>query len=227
MTITFSKLLSDCLIALGDADASTWSRTNTIWAWVVEAMLAFPIMRPKQQTFTTLAATHAITLNTDFREIVEVEYPVDQDPPAYLTRMNRLDPNFFNDETHYDIDRNYEIGSGWTLYVSRMLQPDEEVYINYLATHETDLADDEIQLITIPDEYENILIAYVVAKGYRERLGVYLQDPTAHTSLIMQMTDMVEKADARYQQLVRRAEEKLAHSRTSPHMQVDTFDRVY
>jgi hypothetical protein len=141
--------------------------------------------------------------------------------------MNRLDPSFFASEDHYDIDRDYATGSGWILWVSKLLAIDEQVNINYLATHDTDLTDAPTSYITVPDEYENILIAYVVAKGYRERLGVYLQDPTAHTSLIMQMTDMTQKAEANYQQLVLRAQEKLAQSRSSPHMQADRFDRVY
>jgi hypothetical protein len=227
MAISFQKLLSDALIALGDNDASTWSRTGTIWPWCIEAMWAFPILRPMQDAYTMIAESHQIALPDDFREIISVEYPIDQEPPTYLARMNRLDPSFFASEDHYDIDRDYATGSGWILWVSKLLAIDEQVNINYLATHDTDLTDAPTSYITVPDEYENILIAYVVAKGYRERLGVYLQDPTAHTSLIMQMTDMTQKAEANYQQLVLRAQEKLAQSRSSPHMQADRFDRVY
>jgi hypothetical protein len=111
--------------------------------------------------------------------------------------------------------------------LSRGMVGGEHLHINYLANHDTAMADDSTKVISVPDEYENILIAYVVAKGYRERLGHYMQDPTAHTSIILQMTEMVNKAELNYQQLVLRAQEKLAGSRTSPSMQVDKFDRVY
>jgi hypothetical protein len=227
MSILFSKLLTDCLAALGDNLAATWSRTTTIWPWCIEAMLSFPILRPQQQAFTAEAAVREISLNTDFREIIGVEYPVDQDPPSYLIRKNRFDPVFFTDDRHYDIDRDYESGKGWVLWLSKTLAIDDQVNINYLATHDLDMLDDTVTVITVPDEYENILIAYVIARAYRERLSLYLQDPTAHTSLIMQMTDMVEKAENNYQHLVLRAQEKLTDSRTSPRMQADKFDRVY
>jgi len=226
MSVKFSTLLTDCLVSLGDDDASTWSRTDKIWPWAIEAMMAFPILRGMELEYTMLAASHKVTLPADFREIISVEYPIDQEPPAYLTRLNHLDPLFYQAETYYDIDRDYKTGKGWFLFVAKKLAIGEKVRINYLANHSTDV-DDVNKLITIPDEYENILVAYVVAKAYRERLGAFMQDPTAHTSIILQMTDMVNKAEINYNQLVLRAQEKLAESRSSPHMASDKFDRVY
>ena len=52
MSITFTKLLSDCLVAMGDETAATWDRTDTIWPWAIEAMLAFPILRPMTDDHT-------------------------------------------------------------------------------------------------------------------------------------------------------------------------------
>jgi hypothetical protein len=104
---------------------------------------------------------------------------------------------------------------------------DEDIKVNYLANHNVDLDDDPADLLTVPDEYEHILVAYVVAKAYRERLSFYSQNPTVYTNLIYQMVQMVDKADARYQQLVNEAIAKSSESRKSPPMQVDKFDRVY
>lgn len=218
--------MTDCLVSLGDDDASTWSRTDVIWPWCIEAMMAFPILRGMELEYTMIAASHKVTLPADFREIISVEYPIDQEPPDYLTRLNHLDPAFYSTETFYDVDRDYKTGKGWLLYVAKKLAIGEKVRISYLANHSTDV-DDADKLITVPDEYENILIAYVVAKAYRERLGAYMQDPTAHTSIILQMTDMVRKADDNYKALVLRAQENLAESRTSPHLHSDKYDRVY
>jgi hypothetical protein len=226
MSVKFSKLMTDCLVSLGDEDASTWDRTDVIWPWCIEAMMAFPILRGMELEYTMLAASHKVTLPADFREIISIEYPINQEPPVYLTRLNHLDPAFYEALTFYDIDRDYKSGSGWFLFVSKLLAIGEKVRISYLANHSTDV-DDANKLITIPDEYENILIAYVVAKAYRERLGVYMQDPTAHTSVILQMTDTVRKSEDNYHQLVLRAQEKLALSRTSPNLTSDKYDRVY
>jgi hypothetical protein len=101
------------------------------------------------------------------------------------------------------------------------------IKIQYLANHLIGLADDSVALITVPDEYVNILIAYVVAKAYREMLSTYMVDPTAHTSIISQMTDMVNKAEEQYKDMVAQAQSKLSDSRLSPKFEMDKHDRVY
>jgi hypothetical protein len=172
MTTSFQSLLSACLVALGDSTGAMWSRTDVIWPWCIEAMLAFPILRPMQDTPSTAAATHVITLPSDFREIISVEYPVGQEPPVYLSRRNSFDPNFYSSDEYYDIDRNYASATGWVLVFSKKLLIDSDVVVNYLAIHDTDLDDASDSYITVPDEYVNILVAYMLAKGYRERLWV-------------------------------------------------------
>jgi hypothetical protein len=228
MTISFDKLLTHCLLALGDSTCATWSRTDAIWSWCIEAMLAFPILRPAQQVITVAgAASYQHDLASDFREIVSVEYPVSQDPPEFLSRLNRLDPNFYSSDDSYDMDRNYVDGTGWVLFTSKKLAVGQVIKINYLANHDTDLEDDPASYITVPDEYESILVAYVVAKGYRERLGNYMQDPTAHMTIITQMTTMVLRAEENYNELVKQAVARYTESRILPHRQVDKFDRTY
>ncbi len=227
MSTTFTKLLTDCSVAMGDNSGTIWSRVNTIWPWAVEAMLAFPILRPRRQDATTASATNSLALAGDFREIISVEYPVAQTPPVYLSRKNRLDPDFYSASGSYDVDHDYASGKGWLLYSSEKLPALTHVYIQYLANHDSAMADDSSTLITVPDEYENILVAYVLAKGYRERLGKYMTDPTAHTSIILQMTQMVLKAEENYGLLVQRAQQKLADSRITPNVPSDRFDRVY
>jgi hypothetical protein len=231
MSITFTQLLDDCLIALGDAAGDTWDRTDVIIPWAKEAMLAFPILRPTTETITVaIVAKHAHKLALDFREIVSVEYPIDEEPPVFLTRMNYFDPYFYASEDHFDVSRyylDYLEYTGWMVITSKLLEIGEEIKVNYLANHNVDLADDDSDVISISDEYEHILVAYVVAKAYRERLSYYSQNPTVYTNLIYQMVTMVEKADARYQQLINEAIAKASESRTSQHMGADKFDRIY
>ena len=227
MPFTYTKLLSDCLIALGDPTATTWSRTATIMPWTDEAMLAFPILRPMLLNHAMAATGHNFALPSDFREVINVEYPINQVPPCYLTRKNELDPDFYSIMDCYDVTHDYKSGLGWFMYISNSVLITEHVYVYYLANHLIGLADDNTDEITIPDEYENIITAYVVAKGYRERLGAFMQDPTAHSSVIQQMTDMVHHAEDNYDRLVDLAVKKLVDSRITPQMHVDKHDRVY
>lgn len=229
MAIAFDDLLTHCLVALGDSMGSTWSRTNVIWPWCVEAMQSFPILRPRFKDETIGGSkAYSFDLPADFRQIISVEYPVSQQPPVYLVRKNRLDPNFYSQDGSYDIDHNYTDGIGWILYLSGGAAAASHVYVQYLGNHETtDLEDNGTHFISIPDEYETILITAVMCRAYRQRLSAYMQDPTAHMTIITQMTEMVQHVEELYQTLVRDAQQQLTNSIVSPRQASDKFDRVY
>jgi hypothetical protein len=227
MTISFQKLLTDCLVALGDPTCNTWSRTDAITPWAKEAMLAFPILRPRLYSYTLTDDYHYVVLPDDFREIISVEYPIEQEPPVYLSRKNRFDDNFYAEEGFYDLDRDYASDGGWLVWCSKLLTASSVIYINYLANHDTTVVDMGDSYITVPDQYENILIAYVVVRAYRERLSAFMQDPTAHMTIITQMTNMVLRAEQNYKDLVDQSVKRLIDSRITPHQAQDKYDRVY
>jgi hypothetical protein len=228
MSTSFMQLLTDCLVALGDASATTWARTTVIWPWCIEAMKTFPILRPMKDDHTNGAAVvYSFAAAVDFRYVISVEYPVGQTPPVYLVRKNRLDPSFYRKSGYYDVDHDYATGSGWIIYVSGGIAALAHIYTQYLANHDLAMADDAGHLITIPDEYENVLIAQVICRAYRERLSYFMQSPTAQTNVIMQYTDMVQKAEDSYNALLAAAQKRLADSRVTGDKFVDKFDRVY
>ncbi|OGN93818.1 MAG: hypothetical protein A2Z71_11725 [Chloroflexi bacterium RBG_13_50_21] len=229
MAFTWTKVLSDCLLALGDPLAATWSRTATIWPWVQEAVLTIPILRPMIDDHTNAASTiiYSYQAPVDFREVITVEYPIGVQPPTYLSRKNRLDESFWNSNDFYDIDHDYTAGTGWFIWVSGGIAASAHIKMQYLANHSTTIVDDSTATWTVPDVYENIVISYVIAKAYRERLSAYMITPTAHTSTILQLTDMVKKAEDHYLGLSQRALQRLTDSRITPNVAADKFDRVY
>ncbi len=228
MTITFTKLVSDCLVAAGDNDATTWPRATVAIPWVKEALIAFPILRPMLDDHTNGASVvYSYALPADYREVISVEYPINQQPPEYLARKNRLDPDFYKEGGYYDIDHDFSGGLGFYCYISGGIAATAHIKMQYLAQHDTNLADDSVDVITVPDQYENILVAYFINRAWRERLGAFMQDPTAHTSVIQQMTEMVQHAEENYRYLVETALERVAQSKISPVNKADKFDRVY
>jgi hypothetical protein len=229
MTTSFKTLLTDCLVALGDSTGATWSRVNRMWPWVIEAMKTFPILRPMLDDHTNGAlASYGLQLPTDYREIISVEYPINQFPTSYLIRKNRLDPDFYHDVCFYDVDHDYATGTnGYILYLSGPIAPLAHIMTQYLANHDLAMADDDLHFITIPDQYVDILIAQVICRAYRERLSFYMQNPTSTTNVIMQLTDMVLKAEESYHSMLTAAQLKLADSRISGDKKVDKYDRVY
>lgn len=228
MTTTFTQLLTDCLVALGDPSALTWSRTSVMWPWCIEAMKTFPILRPMRDEHTNgITLVYSFAAADDFREMISVEYPVGQQPPVYLVRKNRFDPDFYKMSGYYDNDHDYSAGTGWFIYISGGIAKLAHVCIQYLANHDVAMADDDTVLITVPDEYENILIAQVICRAYRERLSYFMQNPTAQTNVIMQYTDMVQKAEESYYAMLASAQLKLADSKIIGDKEVDKYDRVY
>jgi hypothetical protein len=228
MTTEFTTLLDRILYALGDELGAVWSRTDGIWPWAVEAMTAFPILRPMLDDHTNGGAiVYSYALPADFREVISVEYPISQQPPVYLVRKNRLDPTFYDEAGYYDIDHDYSAGAGWFCYVSGGVAASAHIKTQYLANHDTAMADDSSTLISVPDEYVHIIIAYVVAKAFRQQLSDMMVDPTAHAAVIMQMTEMVHHAEDAYDKLVLTAQQRLAQSKTTPAVKSDKYDRVY
>jgi hypothetical protein len=191
-------------------------------------VLNFPILRPMLDDHTNGASVvYSYAAPSDFREVITVEYPISQQPPTYLSRKNRLDEDFWSVINCYDIDHDYSAGTGWFIWVSGGVAALAHIKMQYLANHSTTIVDDSVATWTVPDEYENIVVAYVVAKAYRERLSTYMVTPTAHTSIILQLTDMVKKAEDNYRDLAQRALVRLADSRITPNVAADKFDRVY
>jgi hypothetical protein len=113
------------------------------------------------------------------------------------------------------------------MYVSGGVTALTHIKIQYLANHDSALEDASDHHLTTPDEYENLLILAVMCRAYRERLSYAMQNPTAHSSVIQQMTEMVNKMEQEYKDQVAAAQAKLANSIISPRLGSDRFDRVY
>ncbi len=225
MAITFTTLLTDCLVALGDSGGTVWARANRMMPWAIEAIRTFPILRPMLDSHINgPLEAWTVVLPEDFREVISVEYPVGV---GYLVRKNRLDPSFWDKSGNYDVDHDFNTGMGFVLYTSGAIAPLSNIRTQYMATHDTAMLDDSVTLISIPDEYESILIASVMCRAYRERLSNAMQDPTAHTNIIYQLTNMVQKMEDNYKQLLSDAQRRMTSSIVSPPMHVDKFDRVY
>ena len=221
---TLGSLVTRTATALGDPLATTWSR-STLITWANEAIREFPIPRPQDQIFVYVAAQHYTTMPTGFREVVWVEYPINQDPPEYLKYKSHFDPDFWGSDEYYDVDRDYTTGTGYLLWTSKEIQAGESVIVSYLSDHDDNLG--ELGVLTIPDRYLNILQLYVIWRAWSERLSVQLQTPTAHTSLIQQFRQAVDEAQEAYALAVKEALAELSVSRQTHGHSVDGYDRIY
>ena len=236
MAITFTKLLDDIMYMLGyegpgeGLPEDTWNRALQLAEWAKQAMLAFPILRAKTYGFTLIGSTHEIELPADFKQMMSVEYPASQEPPVYIIRRSHLDPGFYvSKQTCYDVDRNYSAGVGWIMHISKLLTAGDHLHINYLAPHEIELEDNGTDEITVPDEYEEILILYVITRCYRELMTTYAIDPSMHENVITELTEMINQAEVRYMGMIKNllSSTNAGASAITPTRTVDKYDRVY
>ena len=236
MPITFTQLVDDIEYQLGYLGPGGglpefhWERSIQTAPWALQALQAFPLLKPKRYGFTMIASTHNIELPSDFVEMMSVELPAAQEPPVFLFRLNYLEKGFYNNkQVFYDVDRNYLAGEGYVMIISRLLVAGDHIHINYMTYHDHDLLDNSTDEITVPDQYEDILITYVVAKAYRELMSIYVVDPTAHEALITEMVDLISQAEDKYAKMIEGllSSVSIGNSAITPNRSVDKYDRVY
>ena len=236
MAISFTELVDHIEYQLGFIGPASgypemaWDRSLNLVPWANQALQSFPLLKPRQEGYTLIETTHTIDMPTDFVDIMSVEYPAHQEPPVYLFRLNYLEKGFYtNKQTFYDVDRNYITGIGNVLIISTLLQPDDHLHVNYLKYHDHELLDNLRDAITVPDQYEDILITYVVAKAYRSLMTVYVADPTSHENLITEMVELIDQAETKYHKMIANllSNTITGNSVIPPNRTVDKFDRVY
>lgn len=220
----FGTFVDQCMKAIGDSLGSHWPRT-LVFEFAKDAIRAFPIPRPMQTTLTAAAGEHLYDLPLDFRQVVSVQYPAGQQPPASLSRLSHENPAFWQSDSLYDIDRNYADSAGHQVWLSASPADGQEILVCYLADHDAEMS--EYATISVPDRYLHLLILYVIWRAWLERLGAEQKDPTAHTTLLNELAHAASQAEAAYQAAVGRALAETAESRRTPALRMDGFDRIY
>ena len=125
-----------------------------------------------------------------------------------------------------DVDRDYDAGEGYILWTSKYLTVGESIIVRYAAAHTSSFSS-ELSTITVENHHVQIIINHVILMAYQERLAIQLQDPTAHTSTIQQMSDAVSKAEKVYLDSLHKALADLNTSERVEGWKVDKFDRIY
>lgn len=219
----FGSFLTRVMYSLGDPTEQHWSRTNEVWYWLLEAIREFPILRPKQADLSDAIKPHEIELPVDYKEITSVQWPITDDM-RYHTRRSHLEDNFYNGD-YYDVDRDYAAGSGWLLWMGQPVPYAQPCRVSYLALHDTAMG--ELTILSIPDQYLNILTEYCILRAWTERLSNEIRDPTAHSDIIMNINQTILTHRKTYTDLVDQAIKELGTSRITQNRRLDKHDRIY
>ena len=224
---TLAQLADRAQNAISDAGATTWSQ-SIVEEWSVEAVRDYSQFFPRRVTDTiaTLVDDREYDLPADFRRMLSVEYPTDQDPPEYLRRRSFMDPDFWEVDGYYDVVKHGDVAGVDELWISEKPAAGETITIIYHADHDLSLASGDS--ITVPARHEHILVEFVIWRAWTELLGAEQQSPTSNSSLLMsQLAVNADRAKRSYVQALARARIAASGESRSVRWMMDKYDRIY
>lgn len=229
---TLANLADRAQLYLNDSGAGTWPQA-TVESWIVDAVRdysqRFPRTRTVSISFTGSDIGHEHELTTDVIAVTLVEFPGDEDPPAYLKRRPRTHPQFYDREGYYDIHIIHDQTDYALLYLSREPVDGEKVYVTFICTHDVTLSSGDD--LTVPYQHEGLLILYVLWQAFKERLSTEEQDPdtslAGNVTFLQQLVKGAKQAEEEYRRALERAEETRSESAVSGPWTADHNDRIY
>jgi hypothetical protein len=232
MTTTLAELADRAQLTLNDAAAGTWPQA-TVESWCIDAIRdytqTFPRTYRSAITISGASPGHEFDLTTDLIAVILVEYPGDEDPPAYLKRRSRTHPQFYGRKGYYDVQHSHDMTTVPTLYLSEEPGDGEKIYITMKAHHDTSLVSGDD--ITVPDHHEGLLILFVLWQAFKERLSTEEQDPdttlAGHVTLLQQLVKGATQAEKEYKDALKRAKANVAEGGFSGPWTADDHDRIY
>lgn len=175
-------------------DQSTWDDTE-INQYIADAIAEYSIHFPRYRESTGNACTAdqtEYTLPSDCLEVIRVEYPEGEDPPAFLERLEPDDPRW---------GPGYYAVRGTTLVLGEEPDAGETYAVHYYAHH--DYPDDDVTALTVPDEDLEVLIAFVIWKAYRRLELDEAKNPDGSTVILSMLGTNAARAQRQYQEALR------------------------
>jgi hypothetical protein len=206
MATTLGNLIDDCEADLLDSGNTTWAAAD-IEQWCRDAIADYSLHFPRQRTatITTVDGDRKYAIGTDLIEVINVEYPISQDPPQFLRRKSMYDPDFYDSDDHYDVIQQDDDASGASLYLSaESTVADQSIYVTYLATHDNTIATGGN--LTVPVAHHHILRNYVLWRATLQRKAAEEASPTSSSSLLMsQLAVNADRARRSYTDVLAKA----------------------
>lgn len=208
--ITAGQVVVRAANVLSDVAYATWSETSLVkmcMEGVRDLSRVLPVFlvekRDRYSTFQHNDDPVANILDASFLDAVRVEYPIGQDPPNYLKRLNR-DEALFQNEGYYDV---IAIGEDKYIVISDAATgaTSDWFRIWYRATG-TVLPEATTTEIGIPDHYTDLLVQYIYWRAMAWLAADEAANPTSSSSLLMSQLNQIAR-DARrdYERMVKLA----------------------
>lgn len=221
-----SDIVALARLALSDPGKATWS-DETLADWVEEGLRDYAAHFQATGTYTEdcEAGVHEYELPSTVLGIIQVEYPLGEDPPEYLSRLSRRDPRFWSADTYYDVEPSHRQGEGPTLFLSADTAATEDFKVTYSGQYYDYAATVESTTVEVPDNHIPIIVMYVQWKAAVERLFNEMRVPGGqHDAVVYSQT--AQNARTEYERAIKTALATRAETRTAQ-WTMDHHDRIY
>jgi hypothetical protein len=163
-------------------------------------------------------------LPSNFINVISVEYPTGEDPPAYLVQKNYTAWGSSDLEGFYDIFHRMDQSDAPELWISAKPTTGESIEVHYLGEH--DYLDDDSDTVTVLDRHLELIVLFVRWAAYQELASSESADPDP-TSLGMGTLELnAYRARRDYRLLLSKMQTAESQSKSST-WKMDKSDRVY
>jgi len=225
-TSTLEELTDRVQLVISDSAEVVWSQMDVqehVRSGIREYSKHFP--RMLSLNIPAITDMHVYDLPADYFSMVSVEYPVGEEPPAYLIRGNSTTSYFWSSNICYDVLLHFSATDMDELTLSASTDAGKTIRIAYNALHLFDVPSNTT--LTIPQEHEEIVIAYAIWMCWRQRLGEFTKDAgsNSNTLLLDQIASNTDRAETAYRRLLRDTSLQHEPSLYPIAWQMDKWDR--
>lgn len=186
--ITRQQMRDLCRRRLGDQSVPYHFSDLQINQWINDSLadISQHLPRALECEISASEGLHAYDLPAGMRAVVQVEYPVGEEPPRLLTRLERASRAFYRSESHYDVQKSGSAAAS-RLWISAAPGEGETIRVGYLADHAS--LDDDSDLTTLPERHLELVMLYVRWAAYQELATSESIDPDP-TSLVLSTLEL-------------------------------------
>ena len=192
------ELRETCQRTLNDAAGATFT-DDLVDGWIKEAIQEYSQHFGKVvsvQVTGITSGTYAYAVTDKIGDVLQVEYPEDEDPPQYAVKRSYGNDDFWLNGDSYDYIQSQGEEAG-ILYLSDPTQ-DTTATITALRSF-----DETAGTVEVPDQHQPLLIARVRWSARMFQAESELLNPTSNSSLLMaQMEQNARSARSSYFKLL-------------------------
>lgn len=226
--VTADDLIDDAIRpALDDAGASVFTDAELL-SFLNESIREYSQHLPRISTasLATISNTRSYSLPYDLINVLAVEYPTDEEPPSFLTRLGRKRRDFLTSTFSYDFLPRLDLTNAPTLLLSFDPDAAETITVTYQHPHDHELTADSY--ITVPTEHHHVLIQYVLFACSRQLQANEEAAPTSSSSLLMsQYASNTRRYELAYLNALNRILFQRRGQSDTTAWQMDRWDRIY